>query len=67
MGDQKLGLQAAERIFDAVDAAEVSPIDGLSKQGTVLSQRSLGIVCTYRMEHCTLYCVIIIIFNVDNK
>ena len=42
MGDQKLGLQAADRIFKAVEAAENSPIDGLSSEGQRITTRARG-------------------------
>ena len=42
VGDQKLGMQAADRIFDAVRAAEESPIDGLSQAGVILPSRAKG-------------------------
>ena len=42
LGDQKEGLQAARRIFTAVDDGKVSPIDGLSTKGILPSQPSSG-------------------------
>ena len=42
VGDQKQGLLAANRIFQAVEDAEQSPIDGLSLTGSRLSKRSEG-------------------------
>ena len=44
MGSQKEGLQAADRIFEALREAEESPIDGLSKAGENLKDRSRGCI-----------------------
>ena len=42
IGDQKEGLKAAKRIFEAVDNGRNSAIDGLSIEGIKPSQRSAG-------------------------
>ena len=42
IGNRKEGLQAARRIFRAVDNGKVSPIDGLSTKGILPSQPSSG-------------------------
>lgn len=42
LGDQKDGLKAAKRIFDAVAEGESSCIDGLSNEGTRPPQRPTG-------------------------
>jgi ABC-type multidrug transport system fused ATPase/permease subunit len=42
MGDQDEGLRAARRIFRAVDEGILSPIDGLSTQGTKPPTRAAG-------------------------
>ena len=42
LGDQKEGLLAANRIFQAVEDAKNSPIDGLSDAGLRLTKRSEG-------------------------
>ena len=44
MGDQKLGMQAADRIFDAIREAKESPIDGLGEAGTMLASRAEGAI-----------------------
>ena len=41
-GDQSAGLLAAQRIFSAIDAGKVSPIDGLSEAGLMPSTRPKG-------------------------
>ena len=42
LGDQEEGLLAANRIFQAVEDSEKSPIDGLSETGQQLNKRSEG-------------------------
>lgn len=42
LGDQRQGLLAAKRIFQAVEDAEMSPIDGLSQTGIKLDKRAEG-------------------------
>ena len=42
LGDQEEGLLAANRIFQAVEDSEKSPIDGLSESGQQLNKRSEG-------------------------
>jgi ATP-binding cassette subfamily B (MDR/TAP) protein 1 len=42
MGDQKEGVKAARRIFQAVDEGILSPIDGLSVEGVKPSTRPTG-------------------------
>jgi hypothetical protein len=44
MGDQKTGLQAAKRIFQAIEGGRASPIDGLSDVGTIPTARSDGVI-----------------------
>ena len=42
IGDQKSGLQAAQRIFTSIEEGERSPIDGLSTQGIIPASRATG-------------------------
>ena len=42
MGDQKLGIQTASRIFKSIDDGAESPIDGLSTKGKIPSERAVG-------------------------
>ena len=42
LGDQKLGLQVAGRIFRSIEDGKNSPIDGLSKEGIIQSKRASG-------------------------
>ena len=42
LGDQTAGLQAAKRIFSAIDAGKASPIDGLSETGLKPDSRPKG-------------------------
>ena len=42
LGDQKLGMQAARRIFGVIEEARASPIDGLSLEGLKPEHRSGG-------------------------
>lgn len=44
MADQKSGLFAAKRIFDAIEQGKNSPIDGLSDEGTIPEERSRGAI-----------------------
>jgi len=42
MGDQKEGLQAANRIFKSLEDGQKSSIDGLSKMGEIPNERARG-------------------------
>eukprot|EP01041_Mallomonas_annulata_P010883 gene10883-22722_t len=42
MGDQTAGMEAAGRIFQAIDESEASPIDGLSNKGITPPTRAYG-------------------------
>jgi ATP-binding cassette subfamily B (MDR/TAP) protein 1 len=42
LGDQKLGLIVAARIFKSIDDGKNSPIDGLSKEGIIQTTRASG-------------------------
>jgi ATP-binding cassette subfamily B (MDR/TAP) protein 1 len=42
VADQAQGLEAAKRVFTAIDAAKLSPTDGLSATGTVPAHRCAG-------------------------
>jgi ATP-binding cassette subfamily B (MDR/TAP) protein 1 len=42
IGDQKLGIQTADRIFQSIDNGAASPIDGLSVQGKFPTDRAVG-------------------------
>ena len=42
IGDQKAGVQAAKRIFDAIEDSTNSPIDGLSENGSRPTGKSNG-------------------------
>ena len=42
LGNQTQGLEAAKRIFDAIDGGSSSPIDGLSDEGIIPTGRAKG-------------------------